>query len=399
MSRRDRGVAFLVVVAIHLAAFAPAIGDYSSVIDRGFWHQGEEIVAGERPYSEVEFEYPPLALPLVAGPAAISDSLEGYREAFEAEMLAFDLIVVALLALVLPAAPRRVWESLAIYTAGVIAVSGVVLPDSKIEDAPLVLARFDLLPVALILAALIARAASRSALWGALLGAATAVKAFPAALFAPLFRDEPDPRRAAIAAAIPLAVAAALVLALGDEFASAVTYHTDRDLQIETVGAAPILVSHLLFGSGADVGIGAGGYNLVGSTADLARAISLGLLIAGALGLIYECWRRRTPRFVAATAILAVIVVPAPVLSPQFLLWVLPISAAAFGLGRENAVLLAAFVLTEIMLSNYDGVVDLSGDFVWTLAARNALLVAYLALVVVAVFSRSPRLAARTLRA
>ena len=76
----------------------------------------------------------------------------------------------------------------------------------------------------------------------------------------------------------------------------------------------------------------------------------------------------------------------APVLSPQFLLWVLPISAVAYGLGRQNVVLIACFVLTEIALHNYAGVETLAGNFVWTLAARNALLLVYLALVAIPVF-------------
>ena len=142
----------------------------------------------------------------------------------------------------------------------------------------------------------------------------------------------------------------------GDEFGSAVTYQSERDLQIESLGASPILVGHLLWGSGAEVTTGAGGYNLSGNGPDIARAISIGLVIGGVLILIYECWRRRTPPMIAATAILTTGTVLAPVLSPQFLLWVLPLSAAAYGLGRENIVLLAGFVFTEIMLHNYAGV-------------------------------------------
>jgi hypothetical protein len=68
------------------------------------------------------------------------------------------------------------------------------------------------------------------------------------------------------------------------------------------------------------------------------------------------------------------------VLSPQFLLWILPVSACAYGLGKENFVLLAAVVLTQIVLQHYDGVDSLSGDFVWPLAARNLTLLLFLGL-------------------
>jgi hypothetical protein len=69
------------------------------------------------------------------------------------------------------------------------------------------------------------------------------------------------------------------------------------------------------------------------------------------------------------------------VLSPQFLLWLLPVSACAYGLGRENLVLLLAILFTQIELQHYDGVESMSGSFVWPLAVRNVLLLVYLALV------------------
>jgi hypothetical protein len=78
-------------------------------------------------------------------------------------------------------------------------------------------------------------------------------------------------------------------------------------------------------------------------------------------------------------------VVFAPVLSPQFLLWILPVSACAYGLRRENVVLLAAVVLTQVELQHYDGVEALDGNFVWPLAARNLFLLVYLWLVAVPV--------------
>ena len=98
--------------------------------------------------------------------------------------------------------------------------------------------------------------------------------------------------------------------------------------------------------------------------------------------MLWAGWRARVSHLKLATALLAVIVVLSPVLSPQFLFWLLPISAAAYGFGIENLVLLAAFVLTQLMLQFYARVVvDFDPEFVWRLAGRNALLLAYLALV------------------
>ena len=92
-------------------------------------------------------------------------------------------------------------------------------------------------------------------------------------------------------------------------------------------------------------------------------------------------WRSRVPNLELVTALLTVMVVFAPVLSPQFLLWILPLSAAAYGLSWNNLVLLVAILFTQIALQNYDGVSELSGNFVWPVAARNLWLLVYLILV------------------
>ena len=78
-------------------------------------------------------------------------------------------------------------------------------------------------------------------------------------------------------------------------------------------------------------------------------------------------------------------------LSPQFLLWMLPVSACAYGLGRQNAVLLVALVLTQVALQHYDQAIDaFGGGFVWPLAARNLMLLAYLWLVCEPIVREAP---------
>jgi hypothetical protein len=64
------------------------------------------------------------------------------------------------------------------------------------------------------------------------------------------------------------------------------------------------------------------------------------------------------------------------------------VSACAYGLRKENVVLLLAILFTQIELQNYDGVDSLTGSFVWPLAVRNLLLLAYLAVVALPIVSR-----------
>lgn len=395
MTNRDRIIAAASVAAIHLLALGFLIGDFSGILDGVFHSQAEAILDGALPYSDRGYEYPPLSLPLVLGPGLISDSETAYREAFGWEMMAFDLTIVGLLAFFVRGDRRAVWGALIVYSVGIIGLSGAgPLPDSDIEAQPLGLARFDLVPGALVLASALARERTRSALWSFLLATAVAVKAFALVLYPSFLRDEPDLRRAALAAIPPLALAAGIVLVTGDEFGSAISYHTGRGLQIESVGATPFLVASL-FGGGAHPVTEAGAFSLEASGAGFARDLCFALLALALVAVFIEGWRRRTPPLEIATAILAVTIALASVLSPQFLLWVLPVSAAAFGLRLPNLLLMATVLLTEFMLSQYSGVESLSDSFVLAIAARNLVLLAYVGTAIAWAFrDREPEAAA-----
>jgi hypothetical protein len=111
--------------------------------------------------------------------------------------------------------------------------------------------------------------------------------------------------------------------------------------------------------------------------------LSIALFAAAYAVLIWVAWRRRPPPLQIAAATLAVAVALAPVLSPQFLLWLLPICAAAYGARIQGLLLVAACVLTQDMLSEYVGVMTLDGPFVWSVLLRNLVLVAFVVSVMV----------------
>jgi hypothetical protein len=395
LATRWRATAAALICALHLAVFAPQIGEWSSVLVNDFTPQAQAIKDGDLPYRDQDIEYPPLSLPFLIGPVYVDDSDQGFLDGFGWEMLAFDLGLVALIALGLPGDERRVLSALGVYTVGVVSLSGVVLDDSLIDTAPLILARFDLVPAFFVLAAVLARDRARSATWSALLSVAAAIKAFPLLLYPALLRGEKRLARVAVAGAIPILACAVFVLVIGDEFSSAITYHTERALQIESVAASPFEVAHQL-GSSAHPVVGHGGFEVAATGAGLARwaSVALGFGLFGLL--VYSGWRSRATNLELVSALLAVMIVFAPVLSPQFLLWVLPVSACAYGLGRQNVVLLVAFVLTQVALQNYDQAIDsFGGGFVWPLAARNLSLLAYLWLVCEPIVRGAPRLSGR----
>ena len=395
MATRWRATAAALICALHLAVFVPQIGKWSSVLVNDFAPQAQAIRGGDLPYRDQGIEYPPLSLPFLVGPVYLDDSTQGFVDAFQWEMLAFDLGLVVLIAFGLPGDERRVISALGIYTAGVVILSGVVLDDSLIDTAPLILARFDLVPALFVLAAVLARDRGRSAAWSALLSVAAAIKAFPLLLYPALLRGERRLSRVVIAGAIPILACAIFVLVLGDEFSSAITYHTERALQVESLAASPFEIAHQL-GSHAHPVVGHGGFEVAAAGAGFARWLSIAIGF-GLFGLVaYSGWRSSASNLELVAALLAVMIAFSPVLSPQFLLWLLPVSACAYGLGRQNAVLLAAFVLTQVGLQHYDQTINaFGGGFVWPVAARNLCLLVYLWLVCAPIVREAPGLSAR----
>jgi hypothetical protein len=380
MPIRWRATAAVLVCALHLALFVPTIGDWSSILTRDFAPQAKAIREGELPYRDQALEYPPLSIPVLIAPIYIDGSTHGFVDGFMWEMLAFDLAIVVLICAALPGDAKRVLAAVGIYTVGVVILSDVFLDASLIDRGPLILDRFDLVPALLVLAAVFARDRRHSATWSALLSVGAAVKAFPLLLYPALLRGERNVRRVVIAGAIPVLVCAAALIVTGDEFGSAISYHTDRALQVESLPASVFEIAHLL-GGGARATVGHGGFEISASGATAVRWIWVVIGAAFYLWLVVSGWRSRAVNLELVSALIAGLVVFSPVLSPQFLLWLLPISACAYGIGWENAVLLAAIGLTQAVLQNYNGVKTFDPSFVWPLAARNALLLAYLCLV------------------
>jgi Glycosyltransferase family 87 len=391
MPTRWRATAAALVCALHLAVFVPTIGDWSSVLINDFAPQAQAIKDGDLPYRDQQIEYPPLSVPILIAPVYVDDSTQGFVDGFMWEMLAFDLAMIILIALALPGDTKRVLSALGIYTAGLVILSDVILDNSLIDVGPLALNRFDLVPALFVLAAIFARDKGRSATWSGLLSIGVAVKAFPLFLYPALLRGERSLRRVIVAGVIPLLLCAAAVLIMGDEFGSAITYHTQRALQVESLAASPFEVAHALGTSGVSSGVGHGGFEIHASGATAARWISVVVGAAGYLWLVWAGWRSKASNLELAAPLLTVLVIFAPVLSPQFLLWILPVSACAYGLGKENLVLLVAILFTQIALQNYDGVDALSGSFVWPVAARNLYLLVYLWLVAAPILREARR--------
>src|SRR5207249_3708334 len=140
-------------------------------------------------------------------------------------------------------------------------------------------------------------------------------------------------REALLCAAVGAAVLAAcflpfVALAPHGVWASVVR-QTTRPLQIESLGAAVLIGWHHVFGLGLTMRTGSGSQNLVGAVPhDVGRALTA-LQALAVVGVWAWFWRgdvRSRDRLVTASAAaVCAFVALGKVLSPQFLIWLVPL--------------------------------------------------------------------------
>lgn len=352
--------------------------DRYQIIDTPVYQEyGEAMAAGEVPYRDFDLEYPPGALPVfwlpTLGPA------EHYGSIFQALMwicAAALLVLVVRSAAILGASPARLLA---------VAVAIGLFP---LALGTVVLTRYDLWPAALAAAALAAVLAGRERLGLAVLGIAVAAKIYPLVLLPPLLvyvARRQGGREAVIAFGAFAAALAVVVLPFAiiapEGLADSVGRQLGRPLQIESLGASILLGAHQLGLYDPVVVSSYGSQNLDGSLPDALATVQTVLQAAAlvAVWLLFARGPATPPRLVAACAASVVVFVAfGKVLSPQFLIWLLPVVAlVAGGTGLAAGALFgAALVTTHLWFpTRYWDLVDLE-PVGWLALVRNVLLVA-----------------------
>jgi Glycosyltransferase family 87 len=363
-----------------IACALPHVGIFRGHIDTHlFQSYGDRTLGGDVPYRDFSLEYPPGALPAFVvpslGPARDYDT---WFSAFEVAGGLACILFVAL-AMAVPAVPdRRLYP----------AVSTTAL--APLALGPLALHRYDLYAAAFAVGAVAALVHGRQRLGFVALGLGTAAKIFPVVLVPLAYlhvarrAGAREARRGLIAFLVALAVVVLPFVALspgGVRFS--ITRQTGRALQIETLGSSVLLVTHAVGGYAAHPKFGSGSWNLVGPLPDALAALQTALQLLAWLLVVWvfaRGSRGREQLLVGSAAAVAVWVVFGKVLSPQYLLWLVPLVALV--VGRRPAKLafpiglVAAIGLTHAVYPNrYDKLIRLDGLPVALLAARNALLV------------------------
>jgi hypothetical protein len=394
-SPRRAAVAITAAVVVFAVAWGGIhLGFYrhSQIADTPIYQRyGDAIADGRVPYRDFQLEYPPAALPAFALPSLLRSpdgDLDRYRDAFEAEMLVCGALTLAFMLSVLlslNAGAVRIGAAL-----GFAALSPLLL-------GSVILSRFDLWPAALVTGALAAFVAGRQRLGSGVLGLAVSAKLFPAVLvpLAAVWVWRRSGRREALlslgvfAAVVALCFVPFLVLSPHGVWHS-LTTQTSRPLQIESLGAAILLAGHAVGWLAITMRPSHGSQNLAGGAPD-ALAVVQTVLQAAAIVATW-IWFVRGPatreRLVrAAAAAVCAFVAFGKVLSPQFLIWLIPLVPLVRGRrGLAASVLLAAaLVLTQTWFPFRDWRLALEFDTAasWLVLARDLVLVALFATLIV----------------
>lgn len=359
----------------------------------------EAFLDGSLPYRDVPFEYPPLAALAIALPALLGGGPGGYELGFGALMAASAAAVVALTG------------QLAQRTGGDRGVALAAAALAPLLTGAMIRTHFDLAPVAAMLASLASIASGRPRLGFALLGVGTVIKGFPLVV-APVALawlvgrgDAAGARRGAVALVATLAASAAAWLALSPGGAhDALRFHLERPVQLESSPASALLALDGLGAASAEVVHEYGSHGLRHPASQLIAALSAAAVAATVGWLALAAARANgDPRRLVLASLAAVTALAAlgKVLSPQFLVWVVPLLALALAwrLWALAAALAAALGLTLVEFpGRYLDLVALDPLAVVLVAGRNLVLVAGLALAARAIAVRPTRRAAAAAR-
>ena len=343
------------------------------------------ILDGEVPYGDFTVEYPPFALPAFVAPAVVTSTAADYLFVFKLLMAAMGIVVLLATA----------W-SLGRLGADVKA-SAVRL--GAIAAAPLLLGhvflnRYDLWPAALVAVSVAAYLARRDETASGFLAASFAAKIFTvsmiplAALRVFLLGGRGALVRSVVAfTAVCVAIFAYfLVTSLGG-LGFSYWLQAKRGLHGESLAGSALLALDTLGVHDATIVAGdPGSLDLDGRLPEVLAGLTSVAAAAVILWIWLRCRRSLASDGVFVTGVAAAgvaFLALAKVISPQFLIWLLPLVPLLAGrVGVVATSLVAVSMgLTQLELRGWEGL-HVDAWAVWALLARNVLLLLLLVVVV-----------------
>jgi len=352
-----------------------------------YFDYARAMAHGAVPYRDIHIEYPPGA----TGIFYLAWWLPGtYVDAFSGLMLA--CLCVCLLGVV---ATARALD----YSPARQAVAGGVIALSPLLLGSLVQARFDLAVAAVIAWMMFAAVTERWKLMWTLLAVGVVIKLVPIALLPLLaiwqahrvgWRPAARGASAAVVLVALVFVPFAIITPSGTWYFMA--YNLRRPPQIESMAASAFLAMHTIAGTYVHVvhnygslGLSGRGPALFGVALTIALVVLVVVCAAWCAHLLARSHPRRDVEILVAgaAATMVALTVTGKVLSPQYMIWLLPVAVLVPGrYGRAAlATMVAAMLLTQTFFPlNYWDLVGLHPHEIALLAVRNLTLIGLLVL-------------------
>ncbi len=393
----------LLVAVVFELIYTSTYGDFAI-----YWRYGRNVLLGHLPYAAFPAEYPPLAFVFFALPTFASFGNIGvFYPAWIAEVYIADVVVLATL---YGMAQRRGVSPFLVLGAYTV-LFGLV--------GPLTVREFDMFPAALTLLALSAFEAGRERRGWFWLALGVMTKLYPI-LLAPVIllrkggrvSGREIARGAAIGIGTCLALTLPWIILAPKSLLGFVRYHAERGLQLESTYSSVVLAARALHLASAATANGFGSWNVTGAAAAAALRMSTFVLVVALVAAYAVCavaFRRgrqtdaltQDHALLAACCALVVLaaMITSKVLSPQYLVWVLPLLALATGPGRMRRwVLFGAIAIATyyIFPRHYRALITMQPVPVAVLVARNLMLVSLTVLLAIDILRRhsAPRAAA-----
>ena len=336
---------------------------------------GSHLRAGEIPYRTLYVEYPPGALPVFLAPSVDQGN---YVELFKVLMTVLGCAAIVATAVTATAVGRSVgWLAVAVAP---LAVAPVLL-------GSVFLNRFDTWPMFLTAVALAVLLRGRPAAGsvGFALSVVTKIYALAALPVVAVYIARTAGRAVLKRAAVAFAAVVALVMvpfALVGPGGLAFSFYVQvtRHLEIESLAGSALLVADRLGLYDARIVDGTPGSRDLAGALPTSVGIASAIVEVAAIAAVSWWFAKGSSgprRFVAAfAAALVGYVAFGKVLSPQYLVWLVPVVPLVRGrVGlAATALLVAALGLTHLEFSAWNSI-NRVGPAVWVLLARNLVLV------------------------
>ena len=343
-----------------------------------FYSFASPILEGRLPYRDYPVEYPVLAIPVFLAPLIAGTSYARYQVAFVVEMLLLNAWTVWLVTRQVAEAEgvERVPARLGWYTL----FFGL--------QCPLIVARYDIVPMALGFVSVFLATRGRSILGGFVAGIGTLAKLVPALVLLPLVIEPGGWKpKGKILASFGVTVLLGFLgwWSLGGErIITSLRFHSERGIEIGSLYASIYLVAHKVAGVMIGWSFDHGSININGPGTRIAASCST-IVLAASLVLVAWRGRRSGPgqefRF-AAAALLAYITF-GKVLSPQYLIWLIPffcVVDGSTGSTARKAYLICCFLTNALYPYLFHPLCFFETQAVAVLALRNLALLGLFAI-------------------